>query len=610
MQLTVEQALQRGVSAHKEGNLEEAERFYRAILQSQPKHPDANHNLGLIVTSTDQSAVALTLFKTALESNPKEEQFWFSYIDALFRLNRVDEAERQIGKYKKMGHDGDQIAALLARQRQRKSGQGVVTAVGDFYKNLKEKVLSEAAPGWLYADGFDRYFLDCNLYDVSPKRETVYHKETNVARINREDANGSNVKHIIRELNNEISISKKYNNLRSLIYNNDFNLISDSFAEDPVDDLTMAQAKAFNDEKLNVVVIGGGVCGLYLANSIKHMLDASLNVLILDNRSKSLNIREPFTRGWLTHIPASYFEFTVPENIKSLITCFGVNGLIGIPINILEAILTLSCKDQGIKFYFSEYFDYSQLDSRHIDLVFDATGGRLAECSYSAPSPSEMRVNVQKGRMDLKYAGVNQLFNLPNINQDHIEISLKPSGDFHYPYIRDTQICTHMVKLTELPLNSIRSVLRVIEEFNSSNLFYVWSGTLKEEINEGLILINLVGKEYKYLKSITPVPKKLKSFLEASPDIGNYLNENIIEILGILARSDSDNKIKIESPFKYLPYVNLNPSRGLLNGNRVFPVGDALFRGHPKVGNGLGSHLRIINELAQKMVIRGKMTDN
>ena len=48
MELTIEQALQQGVAAHKEGKLQDAERLYRAILQSQPAHPDANHNLGVI----------------------------------------------------------------------------------------------------------------------------------------------------------------------------------------------------------------------------------------------------------------------------------------------------------------------------------------------------------------------------------------------------------------------------------------------------------------------------------------------------------------------------------------------------------------------------------
>jgi hypothetical protein len=47
MELTIEQPLQQGVAAHKEGKVQDAERLYRAILLEQPMHPDANHNLGL-----------------------------------------------------------------------------------------------------------------------------------------------------------------------------------------------------------------------------------------------------------------------------------------------------------------------------------------------------------------------------------------------------------------------------------------------------------------------------------------------------------------------------------------------------------------------------------
>ena len=39
MELTIEQALQQGVAAHKEGKLQDAERLYRVILQTQPLHP-------------------------------------------------------------------------------------------------------------------------------------------------------------------------------------------------------------------------------------------------------------------------------------------------------------------------------------------------------------------------------------------------------------------------------------------------------------------------------------------------------------------------------------------------------------------------------------------
>ena len=66
MELTIEQALQRGVAAHKEGKLQAAERLYHTVLQSTPEHPDANHNLGLIAVSGGKTDTALPLFKIAL----------------------------------------------------------------------------------------------------------------------------------------------------------------------------------------------------------------------------------------------------------------------------------------------------------------------------------------------------------------------------------------------------------------------------------------------------------------------------------------------------------------------------------------------------------------
>ncbi len=103
MELNIEHALQQGVDVHNQGNLPEAESLYRAILQVQPEHPEANHNLGLIAIAVNQSAAALPLFKRALDVNPKIEQFWFSYIGALLKDNQIKNAERAIKMAKKKG---------------------------------------------------------------------------------------------------------------------------------------------------------------------------------------------------------------------------------------------------------------------------------------------------------------------------------------------------------------------------------------------------------------------------------------------------------------------------------------------------------------------------
>ena len=112
MELSIEQALQQGVTAHKEGKLQEAERLYRAILQAQPLHPDANHNLGVLAASVNKAEAALPLFKTALEANPKIEQFWLSYIDALVKEKQNELAKQVIEQAKKRGVVGEKLNTL------------------------------------------------------------------------------------------------------------------------------------------------------------------------------------------------------------------------------------------------------------------------------------------------------------------------------------------------------------------------------------------------------------------------------------------------------------------------------------------------------------------
>jgi tetratricopeptide (TPR) repeat protein len=115
MELTIEQALQQGVVAHKEGKLQEAERLYRAILQFQPAHPDANHNLGVIAVSVNKVDAALPLFKTALEANPNVEQFWLSYIDALIKEKKMETAAVVLEQGRKQGIGGERLNSLEAQ---------------------------------------------------------------------------------------------------------------------------------------------------------------------------------------------------------------------------------------------------------------------------------------------------------------------------------------------------------------------------------------------------------------------------------------------------------------------------------------------------------------
>ena len=115
MKLTIEQALQQGAAAHKEGKLQDAERLYRAILHSQPTHPDANHNLGVLSVSLDKADAALSLFETALKANPNIKQFWLSYINALIKTKKFDDAKQVIEEAKTHGVEAGRLNSLKAQ---------------------------------------------------------------------------------------------------------------------------------------------------------------------------------------------------------------------------------------------------------------------------------------------------------------------------------------------------------------------------------------------------------------------------------------------------------------------------------------------------------------
>ena len=112
MELTLDQALQKGIEAHKQGKVQEADGYYTAILKVQPKHPDANHNMGVLAVGIGKVQESLPFFKMALEANSGIEQFWLSYIDALIKLNRMDDAKVAVIKAESNGVQGDDFEKL------------------------------------------------------------------------------------------------------------------------------------------------------------------------------------------------------------------------------------------------------------------------------------------------------------------------------------------------------------------------------------------------------------------------------------------------------------------------------------------------------------------
>lgn len=90
--LSVADALREAIAHHRAGRLPEAEGLYRAILRAQPGHPDAHHNLGVLICQSGRPADALPHLESALASNPASAQYALSHANALLQAGRAEEA--------------------------------------------------------------------------------------------------------------------------------------------------------------------------------------------------------------------------------------------------------------------------------------------------------------------------------------------------------------------------------------------------------------------------------------------------------------------------------------------------------------------------------------
>jgi protein O-GlcNAc transferase len=91
--LTIPQALEVAMRQQQAGQLAEAERIYRQILQVQPREPDALRLLGLLAYTVGKAVEALPLLEAAIAVNPQVAIYHSDRGNALLALGRAPEAE-------------------------------------------------------------------------------------------------------------------------------------------------------------------------------------------------------------------------------------------------------------------------------------------------------------------------------------------------------------------------------------------------------------------------------------------------------------------------------------------------------------------------------------
>ncbi len=138
------------------------------------------------------------------------------------------------------------------------------------------------------------------------------------------------------------------------------------------------------ENELNVLIIGAGPNGLFLANYMNQLYNQNysnfhVNILVLDNRIASETIRMPYNRNRVFQIGTRYLDIVLPN-----IYCKTKkkNSGIYIPIKYLEFLLYLKTFQEEIPLLFTNQYekwaDIQKLIKKlNIDVLYDSSGGRI-----------------------------------------------------------------------------------------------------------------------------------------------------------------------------------------------------------------------------------------
>ena len=130
--------------------------------------------------------------------------------------------------------------------------------------------------------------------------------------------------------------------------------------------------------KTNILILGAGPNGLFIANYLNFIYKNRINILVIDNRLYKEKYREPYTRErpFAIGFP-TYFSMVIPK-----LTCYSGEDSLLFKIKYLEMLLYLEAFNKNIPIYFTKRYETFKeakelINIGNFKVCFDSTGGRI-----------------------------------------------------------------------------------------------------------------------------------------------------------------------------------------------------------------------------------------
>jgi predicted O-linked N-acetylglucosamine transferase (SPINDLY family) len=111
----ITRAYMKALVQQRDGQWQDAESLYRAILEVRPQHAGAKHQLGVLAVQCGRPDAGLPHLLSALEATPSHAPYWLSYLDALIQAGEIDGARSVLALGRQHGLSGAAVEALAER---------------------------------------------------------------------------------------------------------------------------------------------------------------------------------------------------------------------------------------------------------------------------------------------------------------------------------------------------------------------------------------------------------------------------------------------------------------------------------------------------------------
>ncbi len=311
---------------------------------------------------------------------------------------------------------------------------------------------------------------------------------------------------LLKEINNILNFNKILN---LVSYMSQFiiksNISDSSNAEDKIYD----KIKNKDDNTINVMIIGSGPVGLFIAcylsiyyNQTQMTNFPNVNIIMYDSRIEKPGFRKPYNRQRIFSTNSKYLNMIIPKLFCWKNDNKNEDNYINVNIFILEYILFTIANKYKIPMIYKDYTwdDYKDIINKgKFDVVFDCTGGRLnSDIIKITKKDTEWLNNIKLKGMNRKL-DIDIEKNLVLLQNDSKHIDNYFYGSLILHSTNNNKLIFH--KNFDIDINNKHDLFYLN---NVKNKYYKYEETIdiikgiKDDTNRNL-LYSLINNNYKDL---------------------------------------------------------------------------------------------------------------